>query len=95
MTYNDFKELLTIAIIFMKYSKMMYYLIDFYFWCINATFNNILAISWRPVLVVEEAGVPGEIHQPWASNPKIKINQILKNTNNKSICLTFICRTVI
>jgi len=26
------------------------------------------AISWRPVLVVEEAGVPGENHQPWASN---------------------------
>jgi hypothetical protein len=26
----------------------------------NATFGNISAISWRPVLVVEEAGVPGE-----------------------------------
>jgi hypothetical protein len=25
----------------------------------NATFSNISAISWRPVLVVEEAGVPG------------------------------------
>jgi hypothetical protein len=34
----------------------------------NTTFNNISAISWRPVLVVEEAGVPGEIHRPWASN---------------------------
>jgi hypothetical protein len=32
----------------------------FYFWCFNATFSNISAISWRPVLVVEEAGVPGE-----------------------------------
>jgi hypothetical protein len=28
--------------------------------CFNATFNNISAISWRPVLVVGEAGVPGE-----------------------------------
>ena len=27
---------------------------------LNATFSNISAISWRPVLVVEEAGVPGE-----------------------------------
>jgi hypothetical protein len=27
-----------------------------------ATFSNISAISWRPVLVVEEAGVPGENH---------------------------------
>jgi hypothetical protein len=26
------------------------------------------AISWRSVLVVEEAGVPGENHQPSASN---------------------------
>jgi len=24
------------------------------------------AISWRLVLVVEEVGVPGENHQPWA-----------------------------
>ena len=40
----------------------------FNFWCFNATFNNISAISWRPVLVVEEAGVPGENHRPWASN---------------------------
>jgi hypothetical protein len=34
----------------------------------NATFNNISAISWRPALVVEEAGVPGENHGPGASN---------------------------
>jgi hypothetical protein len=31
----------------------------------NATFSNISAISWQPVLVVEEAG---ENHWPWASN---------------------------
>ena len=44
-------------------------MIDFiYFWCFNATFSNISAVSWRPVLVVEEAGVPGENHRPWASN---------------------------
>jgi hypothetical protein len=34
----------------------------------NATFSNISAISWRPVLVVEKARVPGENHRPWASN---------------------------
>jgi hypothetical protein len=39
----------------------MFILIDFFdFSCFNATFSNISAISWRPVLVVEEAGVPGE-----------------------------------
>jgi hypothetical protein len=30
----------------------------------NATFSNISAISWRPVLMVEEAGVLGENHRP-------------------------------
>jgi hypothetical protein len=34
----------------------------------NATFSNISAISWRLALVVEEAGVPGENHRPWANN---------------------------
>ena len=34
----------------------------------NDTFSNISAISWRSVLVVEEAGVPGENHRPWESN---------------------------
>jgi hypothetical protein len=43
---------------------------DFFilFLVFNAIFSNITAISWRPVLVVEEAGVPGENHRPWASN---------------------------
>jgi hypothetical protein len=40
----------------------------FILFALNATFSNISAISWRPVLVVEEAGVPGENHRPWASN---------------------------
>jgi hypothetical protein len=39
-----------------------------WFMMINATFSNISAILWRPVLVVEEARVPGENHRPWASN---------------------------
>ena len=43
---------------------------DLDFWCFNATFSNISAISWRPVLVVEETGVPGENHWPWANNWK-------------------------
>jgi hypothetical protein len=34
------------------------------FWCLMP----LSAISWRPALVVEEAGVPGENHRPWASN---------------------------
>jgi hypothetical protein len=37
-----------------------------WFLVFNATFSNISAISWRPVLVVEKAGVPRENHRPWA-----------------------------
>ena len=29
----------------------------------SATFSNISVISWRPVLLVEETGVPGENHR--------------------------------
>jgi hypothetical protein len=34
----------------------------------NATFNTISVKSWRPVLLVEENGVPGENHWPVASH---------------------------
>jgi hypothetical protein len=43
-------------------------MIFFQFLVLNATFSNMSAISWRPVLVVEEAGIPGKNHRPWASN---------------------------
>jgi len=34
----------------------------------NATFNNILVILWRSVLLVKETGVQGENHKPAASH---------------------------
>jgi len=37
----------------------------------NATFSNISALSWRPVLVVEEVGVPGENHQHGQATGKL------------------------
>jgi hypothetical protein len=52
----------------------------------NVTFSNISAISWRPVLVVEEAGVPGENHRPIllkvTLNTKIKSNVKIINFKN-------------
>ena len=48
------------------HTKLDLIMIDFL--VINATFINISAISWRPFLVVEEAGAPGENHRPWANN---------------------------
>jgi hypothetical protein len=37
--------------------------IDWWFIVFNAIFSNISAIAWGPVLVVEEALVPGKNHQ--------------------------------
>jgi len=34
----------------------------------NATFNNISAILWWSVLMVEETGEPGENHRPATSH---------------------------
>jgi hypothetical protein len=39
-----------------------------WFMVLNATFNNISAISGWSVLLVEETGVPGENHRPVASH---------------------------
>ena len=39
-----------------------------WFMVFNATFNNISAISWRSVLLVEETGGHGESHRPVASH---------------------------
>jgi hypothetical protein len=62
-------------------------MIWFDFWCFNATFNNISAISWRPVLVAEEAGVPGENHRSWASNCHkwTWISSVCRNSNSQDI----------
>jgi len=35
---------------------------------LSAIFQLHFFISWQPVLVVEEDGVPGENHRPWTSN---------------------------
>jgi hypothetical protein len=37
-------------------------------WFDLLSLTQFSAISWRPVLVVGEAGVPGENHRQWASN---------------------------
>ena len=55
MAYNEDGTLWHSADMYLDY-KHRFDLIDF--WCLNATFNNISDISWRPVLVVEEAVEP-------------------------------------
>ena len=39
-----------------------------WFMVFNAAFNNISAIPWRSVLLMEETGVSGENHRPDGSH---------------------------
>jgi hypothetical protein len=48
-----------------RYDLHARWLIDWLInWGFNATFSNISAISWRPLLVVEQARIPVENHRP-------------------------------
>jgi hypothetical protein len=65
----------------------------------NATFSNISVISWISVLMVEEAGIPGENHRPWASNWKTlslsvgsrvhPFCNLQSRARTHAVCLTF------
>jgi hypothetical protein len=46
----------------------------------SATFNNILDISWRSVLLVQETGVPGENHRPVASHRQTLSHNVVSST---------------
>jgi hypothetical protein len=47
----------------------------------NATFNNISAISWRSVLLVDETGVPGENNRPVASNRQTLSHNVVSSAS--------------
>ena len=46
----------------------------------NATFNNISAILWRSVLLVEKTGIPGENHRPAASHLHTSSHNVVLST---------------
>jgi hypothetical protein len=62
---------------------------------INATFNNISAMSWWSVLLVEETGGPGENHRPVASHWQTLAHNVVhlallesrRNNNNRSLII--------
>ena len=46
----------------------------------NTTFNNISAISWRSVLLVEKIGLPGKNRRPAASHWKTLSHNVVSST---------------
>jgi len=47
---------------------------------IDATFNNISAISWRLVLLVQETGVQGENHRPAVRHRQTLSHNVVSST---------------
>jgi len=47
---------------------------------LNATFNNISAIWWQSVLLVNETEVPGENHGPVASHWQTLSHNVVSST---------------
>jgi hypothetical protein len=56
----------------------------------NATFDNIAAISWLSVLLVEQSGVPRENHRPVVSQVFLLIMIYVLIYSNKSVCQWFL-----
>jgi uncharacterized heparinase superfamily protein len=46
----------------------------------NATFNSILAISWRSVVLIAETGEPGEYDRPAASHSQTLSHNVVSST---------------
>jgi hypothetical protein len=46
----------------------------------NSTFNNISAISWRSVLLLEETGVPRENQRPAVSHLQTLSHNVVLST---------------
>ena len=55
----------------------------------NATFNNILDISWRSVLLVQETGIPGENHRPVVSHRQTLSHNVVSSTLRMSGVQTY------
>ena len=54
------------------------------FMVLNATFNNILVISWQSVLLVEETGVSGENHRPAVSHLQTLSHNVVAGWDSNS-----------
>ena len=64
----------------MYHKRSVKYLLVGWFMVFNATFNNISAISWWSILLVEETGVPGENHRHVASHRQILSHNVVSST---------------
>ena len=57
----------------------------------SATFDSISVKLWRSVLLVEEAGVPGENHQSVASHRQTLSHNVVSSTPRHERCSNLKC----
>jgi hypothetical protein len=50
-----------------------------------SAFSNILVISWRSVLLVEETGVPGDNHRPVTSHWQTLLHNVVLSTHRQKV----------
>ena len=62
----------------------MWHQTHYQFGLVYGALTNILVISWRSVLLVEETGVPGENHRPIASNWQTLSHNVVSSTPRQS-----------
>jgi hypothetical protein len=62
-TYTGLQTLGSETVSFKRYGEFRVRIMVF-----STTFNNILAILWLSILLMEESGVPSENHRPAASH---------------------------
>ena len=55
-----------------------------WFMVFNATFNNILVISWRSVLLEEETRLPGDNHRPFAGHCQTLSQNVVSGTSKRT-----------
>ena len=51
----------------------------------NATFNNISAITWWSVFLVEETGAPKENHRPVVSHRQTLSHKVVSSTHHHEL----------
>jgi hypothetical protein len=73
-------KIVRILQIFVGMQTQWYFFLLVWFMVFNATFNNILVISWQSILLVEETRVPGENHRPIASHWQTLLHNVVSST---------------
>ena len=78
--HNSWNKALFVYLCCVLLSYVKHHHFGLWFMVFNSTFNNILVISWRSVLLVKETGVPEINHRPVASHWQALSHNVVSST---------------